>query len=231
MDFDKPQLSSLHQCHMYLQVLWLLDLSTGTGNSLLTQNWQTYQPLSSKFVWPKAIKPSTSDWNTWDLALTKILPTSHNLMLPQKLSNYFQSTISSWYFEAGEKALWFFSGMEWTWHSNIPSQSCTMSFHCQGEISTPTQTLWRATIHLQDTKVILMGSRQINTLATTQAWLATLQNHHFTCKWKWELTIVGDLSELIADIQVGNGYAVSNGSFQVGQGAAVYSFWAIAPTS
>jgi len=67
-----------------------------------------------------------------------------------------------------------------------------------------------------------VASGQIGAPATTQARVATLQNHHFTCKWQWELTIVGNLSKLIADIQVGDGYAVSDRSFQDGQGAAVW---------
>jgi len=46
--FHQPQLSSLHRCQMFLQVLRLLDICMGMGDRLLTGNWQAYQPLCSE---------------------------------------------------------------------------------------------------------------------------------------------------------------------------------------
>jgi len=95
-----------------------------------------------------------------------------------------------------------------------------MAFHHTGETSIPTQALQWATVNIQETKVILMGNRQIDILDTKQMGFAILQNHYFTCKWQWELMLVGDLTELVVDIQAGDRYAVSNGSYQAGWGAA-----------
>ncbi len=59
--FRQPQLGALHRCRMFLQVLRLSDLCTGTGDRLLTSDWRKYQPLPSCYHWPKAVKPSTAD--------------------------------------------------------------------------------------------------------------------------------------------------------------------------
>jgi len=67
--FRQPQLGSLHRCRMYLQVLRLSDITTATGDHLLTTNWRDYSPIPSKYKWPAATKPSQLDWHTWDLAL------------------------------------------------------------------------------------------------------------------------------------------------------------------
>jgi len=76
--FRQPQLGSLHQCRMYLKVLQLLDITTGTGDRLLTTNWHDYSPITSKYQWPAATKPSQSDWNTWDLALATAFQVGQN---------------------------------------------------------------------------------------------------------------------------------------------------------
>jgi len=49
-----------------------------------------------------------------------------------------------------------------------------------------------------------------------------LQQHPFANEWSWNLTIVGNLCELLEDIQEGNGYAVSDGSFQESRGVAAW---------
>jgi len=68
--FRHPQLGALHRCRMFLRVLRISDLCTGTGDRLLTSDWRKYQPMPSCYHWPKAVNPSAADWNTWDLALT-----------------------------------------------------------------------------------------------------------------------------------------------------------------
>jgi len=73
---------------MYLQVLHLSDLTTGTGDWLLTNNWRAYKPLQSEYTWPKAAKASNSDWYTWELALDKAFQAGHNQWLPNPLGNY-----------------------------------------------------------------------------------------------------------------------------------------------
>jgi len=108
--FRQPQLGALHWCRMFLQVLRLSDLCTGSGDRLLTGTWRKYQPLPSRYKWPKAVKPSTATWNTWELALATTFNIGRNQTLPRQMGDYFQSTPMGWYFAPEENALWFSSG-------------------------------------------------------------------------------------------------------------------------
>jgi len=185
-------------------------------------NWCTYQPLSSKYTWPKAVQPSTSDWNTWDLALATVFQAGCNLQLPHPLSNYFQLGTHGWYFDPMECALWFASKHDWQQHGFIPLRLLTMTFHCQGEASVPTNTLQWATVQVHETKIILMGCRKIETQVQPLEGITSLQQHHFGHEWQWELMVISNLQDLVADIRAGHGYTVSDGLFQVGKGAAAW---------
>jgi len=72
------------------------------------------------------------------------------------------------------------------------------------------------------TKVIMTGSGQIDPPKTITKGISALQHHAFVHKWSWELTIIGSLQNLLDNIRTGNGFAVSDGSFQVGKGAAAW---------
>jgi len=87
---------------MFLQVLRLSDLCMGSGDQLLTGNWRKYQPLPSRYKWPKAVQPSTADWNTWELALATAFNIGRNQTLPRQMGDYFQSTYMGWYFAPEE---------------------------------------------------------------------------------------------------------------------------------
>jgi len=76
--FRQPQLGALHQCRMYLHVLRLSDITTGTGDRLLMTNWRMYSPITSEYQWPATAKPSQSDWNMWDMALAMAFQVGRN---------------------------------------------------------------------------------------------------------------------------------------------------------
>jgi len=67
-----------------------------------------------------------------------------------------------------------------------------------------------------------MGSRRIDQPTPPKNSLMLLQQHTFVHDWCWELTIVGNLQELMDDIQAGNSFSVSDSSFQVGRGTAAW---------
>jgi len=71
--FRQPQLGALHRCRMFLQVLRVSNICTGNGDQLITGNWRNYSPQTSDYRWPKAVKPSPTDWNTWELAISRAL--------------------------------------------------------------------------------------------------------------------------------------------------------------
>jgi len=66
-------------------------------------------------------------------------------------------------------------------------------------------------VQLHNTKIILTGSGTIERMASNPEGFDLLQQHHFGHKWLWELTVIGNLHELVADIRRGNGFAVSDG--------------------
>jgi len=49
-----------------------------------------------------------------------------------------------------------------------------------------------------------------------------LIQHPFVQTWHWEILVIGNLTQLLQDLQLGKGYAVSDGSFQAGKGAAAW---------
>jgi len=103
--FCQLQLGALHQCRMFLQVLRVSNICTGTGDKLLTGNWREYHPLPSDYHWPKVIKPSAADWNVWELGISTVFQAGHNQRLPYPLGNYFNSKPIGWYFDPTEQAL------------------------------------------------------------------------------------------------------------------------------
>jgi len=130
--------------------------------------------------------------------------------------------MTGWYFDTTEQALWFAKDNHWQRHGAIPLRSRTKTFHRQGETSTPTNPLQKVTVQLHDTKTILTGSGTIKNRARKLEGFEALLQHHFGREWLWELTVIGNLHKLIEDIQRGQGYAVSDGSFQLGKGAAAW---------
>jgi len=95
-----------------------------------------------------------------------------------------------------------------------------MAFHSQGQVAVPTNPLQQAMVQEQESKIILTGSGMIDTHVQPLEGIPFLQQHQFCHKWQWELTVIGNLPELMVDIQAGQGYAISDGSFQEGKGTA-----------
>jgi len=95
-----------------------------------------------------------------------------------------------------------------------------MSFHGHRTSTILTLTLQQATVQIQPTKVILTGSGQIEQPATPKNGLILLLQQTFVHDWSWELMIVGNIHDLIDDIQASNGFSISNVLFQEGRGAA-----------
>jgi len=77
-------------------------------------------------------------------------------------------------------------------------------------------------VQVQAQKIILTGSAPIAPTPSTESALTKLLQHPFAHIWQWETLVVGNLLQLISDLQSGKGYAVSNGSFQAGKGAATW---------
>jgi len=220
--FCQPQLGALHRCRMYLHVLRLSDITTSTGDRLLTTNWREYSPITLEYQWPAAAKPSQSDWNMWDMALATAFQVGHNARLALPLGNYFQENRNGWYYDTTEHALWHRNEHQWCRHGSIPSQSRTQKFQGNGEPGVPANPLQWATVQERDAIIILTGLGPINAEQSKPEGIAALAQHQYGREWKWELTVTGKLQLLLEDIHNGNGYAVSDGSFRAGRGAAAW---------
>jgi len=135
--FCQLQLSALHWCCMFLQVLCMLDICSRSGNKIITRIWRNYHPINSKYQWPKTAKPNAADWSTWDITILSIFQVSWYLNISQKLGMFYPSKSIGWYYNPDEQALWKNLNNHWSQHSKIPSWSCTLGFHWQGEEHKP----------------------------------------------------------------------------------------------
>jgi len=82
--------------------------------------------------------------------------------------------------------------------------------------------LQQATVQIQDHKIILTGSAPIEPTPRIENAITMLRQHTFAQTWCWEILVIGNLTQLLQDLQLGKGYAVSDGSFQTGKGAAAW---------
>jgi len=135
---------------------------------------------------------------------------------------YFTHKANGWSFDTIDRAHWHAQDQNWHRHGLIPSRSSTLSFHKQGHSAEHPNRLHRATVQVHETKITLTGHGKIDMPCKPQDGLMGLQQHPFVQEWAWELVVVGSLWELKADIQAGEGYVVSDGSFQTGKGAAAW---------
>jgi len=208
---------------MFLKVLRLSNICNSTGDKIITRNWQNYRPSESEFNWPIMIKPSAADWNTWNATITNTFQVDRYLNLQQKLGTFYPHKHTGWFYDPNEQAIWSNQNNQWQRHSRIPARSQTLTFHKQGEVrEKPQARLHRATVQAQAQKIILTGSAPIAPTPCTESALTRLLKHPFAQIWQWETLVVGNLQQLINDLQSGKGYAVSDGSFQAGKGAAAW---------
>jgi len=70
--------------------------------------------------------------------------------------------------------------------------------------------------------ITLTGSGPIDAARSKPEGIDAVAHHPYGREWKWELNVTGNLQLLLEDIRNGNGYAVSDRSFQEGRGAAAW---------
>jgi len=165
------------------------------------------------------------DWAIWDVVITSVFNVGRYSTLPCKLGNFHGQPKNGWFYSPDDQALWHANEREWTQHSKIPSwsRSRTQSFHWHGDAAeAPDKVVHRAMVHIQGKNVILTNSSPIDQITNTHDPMTNLQTQPFYRMWNWELIVVGNLQRLEADILAGKGFAVSDGSFQLGKGAAAW---------
>jgi len=97
---NPKELHSLNCCCNFLHAFWLLDICTGTSDSINHQVWLSHTPYLSNLNWPWQPTLSAADWQLWHLALSSALHLSHNQSLAHPLGPWFPlPSPIGWYFE------------------------------------------------------------------------------------------------------------------------------------
>ena len=112
--FSNGDLVRINRCRLFLQVHMLSEISTTDGTKLLPSIWRGQQPTcsTSKLLWPRQQRPSSSSWRAWRKFLTHILrPGSYtyyttHLPLNQPLGQW------SSHFQDDRQWFWFYSAKD-----------------------------------------------------------------------------------------------------------------------
>ncbi len=123
--WNPEELCSLNCCCTFLHAFWLLDICTGTGDSIDDhQIWLSHSPCLSNWNWPWQLTLSTADWQLWHLALSSALHLSCNQSLATPLGPWFPlPTPIGWYFETLTAQPWQVKSSQWEffiWFPNAP---------------------------------------------------------------------------------------------------------------
>jgi len=99
---------------MFIQTIFLLDLCTGTGTHLITQEWHKFYCTKwGRYTWPKVMTPTLAEWDIWQRALTMVLSIDKFKRLAQPLGLWHNSNQGqdSWFITPDSKDL--FSVSNW----------------------------------------------------------------------------------------------------------------------
>jgi len=130
-----------------------------------------------------------------------------------------------WFFKPQSDHLWNVWEAHWYLHSIIPAQTRTQWFLAQGvgTKALPLVTLQKATVNETGDCIRLIGYGSIEWVAKAPSqsieYFLQLQ-----FAWDWELEVhpMGLWQFLLQELHLGNGFAMSDGSFRQGTGAAVW---------
>ena len=78
--YKGPFLASLNRCRMYLQIVWLSDISDMEGKCIdkLAMQGCKSDYITTPHTWPIQMKPATKDWSKWRKALQQSLGLSRS---------------------------------------------------------------------------------------------------------------------------------------------------------
>jgi len=224
--FRTDELATLNRCRMYLRVIFLSDICNGTGTAVDNQFWVGEKPSSLyQYNWPQTPKPTQREWTLWQRALTVGLNLGRQGKLALPLGKWRKSTYlqPGLFTDTSGEHLYRLSENRWATYQPILLRRRTHTFsenarRLQRE-EVPTEVN-RATVYLHGKTIILTGHGPID---TSQSEQGQVPSQHFWNMWKCEYTLEGKTEALRADIMDGKAVAVSDGSFQLGNGAAAWT--------
>jgi len=168
--------------------------------------------------------PSTGEWAVWNRAIHMAFNLDSQKRLLTKLGAWKKSmnTLHRWYYTSDDQQLWHHTRSGWHVHAKIPNKSRMARFHSHYQESMnglDAEQCLCITI-MKGYHHILMQSRGLMKSSNLAGGPVTswqqFQDSEFCRDWKWEVTVVGEVKEIVAAIQDGTALAVSNGLYKEG---------------
>ena len=224
--YKKRQLDQLNRCRLYLQVITLADITTADGNTVTTAVWKGAKDLSrpSRYEWPKQHRSSEPYWEQFRLALGRCF---HINLHSRALHNTLRSWNSShqqlrFYFSPNDDRIYSRSRNGWAVHSFAHGRRRRFYWAQTNLIDQPLPldakqaTVERAGQYLRVSGVSQLGtpSPEDHLAQPHDTFQAFLNNQDKDVAWCWaQLTLQGNLQDLLASLLQGTARGVSDGSF------------------
>jgi len=224
--FRSDELATLNQCRMFLHVILLSDICNGVGTVIKNQCWSGTHPANHyNYHWPQTQKPMRRDWELWQRGLSQGLNLGRQGKLAIPLGKWVNRmyTMNGWFTDPLGEQLYHLHNDHWTTYAPIPLCRRMWSFNSQGhsiEHKDVPRPLNRVTVYAHGLVIMITGHGPINPQVTV---IENKLDQQFWEMWKYEETLEGRAEELGEDIWQGLAVAVSDSSFQLGNGAAAWT--------
>jgi hypothetical protein len=154
LGFRGQELNYLNQCRIFLQVLWLSELTTADGRYL--ERHAMLPPFSiscmRRYRFPNQGYPSTVAWSTWQRALKQLCICDQRFQLRYPLGPWADQTLIRWWYDATSQRLYDVSTttiQEFQLRRRASTRSASKQFTPMGHASAlPTHTQ-PATVNVQ----------------------------------------------------------------------------------
>jgi len=163
-----------------------------------------------------------SDWQLWRTTLQQILHLGWHQQLGKPLGNWCTGT-TGWFMDTTTNALWHLTAQAATHHGIIPKCGRTLWFYANRSPEPPPAMTHRATVTRKGNHIRLTGYGKIAPakwrLGRTIDDICAIP---FNREWALDLTVQGNLNQLLREVTHGSGLGVSDGSYRDGRGAAAW---------
>jgi len=226
--YCKQELQVLNQCWMYMQVNFVLDICTATGDWVEAHLWKQPGIKPSQYNWPLNPRPTPGEWQQWQQALQQALSLGRNQQLPVALGWWYrnQPLQYGWFYQAMVKVLYSHMATGWQQHSPVLWQLQTKVFSTNGEQEStmPDQEWLVASIVNQGNQLILTGTGQLEALpcAMTIDWLEHLTTAATSIDWHLQIQVSRSVENICMAIGAGKALSVSDGLFQQTSGTVAW---------
>jgi len=127
--FSKQEIININDCHLYLQVQCLSDITNGYGthiNYCAQQNIKDPDRIS-KYQWPLQKSPPKKAWIAWDRALSQVWSKNESFILHDPLGRYISDPPHStpWRYHLSTNTLYYkISSLSYNIYQKIDYHTC-----------------------------------------------------------------------------------------------------------